>query len=131
MGRKKKDPAEGMLTPLELEMMILLWRLGQGSVHDVMEALANEKDYAYNTVSTVLRILQTKGVVEARKVGRTHTYFPLMGKDDFEARTVNHVVDRVFEGEPKSLVKRLVDTGSLTKADLDEIRALLDRGERK
>ncbi|MCM2283037.1 MAG: BlaI/MecI/CopY family transcriptional regulator [Bdellovibrionaceae bacterium] len=131
MGRKKKSADDGLLTPLELEVMTLLWRLGEGSVHDVMELFPKDKEYAYNTVSTVLRILQTKGVVEARKDGRTHTYVPLLAKDEFEEKTVHHVVERVFEGEPKSLVRCLVDSGSLSKDDLDELRALLARGGRK
>ena len=95
-----------------------------------MAALPKGKDYAYNTVSTVLRLLQTKGVVDIRKQGRQHAYVPLLDKREYEARTVSHVVDRVFEGEPKTLVRLLLDDGALSKSDLDEIRALLEKGKR-
>lgn len=131
MGRKKKDDGEGLLTPLELELMSVLWKTGGSNVHDVVEALPKDKNYAYTTVSTVLRILLQKGFVEAEANGRQHVYAPIISKDDYESRTLKHVVTTVFDGEPASLMRRLIDDKGLTKKELDEIRALLDKGGRR
>ena len=126
MGRKKKSDHDGMLTPLELEVMSALWKLGEGSVHDVIAALPSEKVYAYNTVSTILRLLLAKNVVSAKSEGRGHTYLPVLQKDDYEARTLDHVVTTVFDGEPASLMKRLLDSKGLTESELAEIKGLLE-----
>ncbi len=130
MGRKKKDEHDAMLTPLELELMTVLWKSGGATVHQVTEALSNE--YAYTTVSTVLRILLQKSVVEAEANGRQHTYIPLLTKDDYESRTLKHVVSTVFDGEPASLMRRLLDDKALSKKELEEIREILqEKGARK
>jgi predicted transcriptional regulator len=125
MGRMKK-PLDGSLTPLELEIMMVLWRLGSGSVHDVLSDLATKKDLAYTTVSTVLRLLEKKEVVESLKDGRTHIYVPLLSKEDYESHAVSQVVTSVFEGTPSMLVKRLLDEDSFSEKDLLEIRRMLD-----
>ena len=123
MGRKKKDEHESLLTPLELEVMTLLWKSGGSSAHEVLELMPG--NYAYTTISTVLRILLQKGAVQAHASGRQHVYRPLIEKEDYESRTLQHVVSTVFEGEPASLMRRLLDDKALTKKELDEIRSLL------
>ena len=126
MGRKKKSDQDGLLTPLELEIMSALWKLGLGNVHDVIEALGSEKSYAYNTVSTILRLLLEKDVVAAESQGRVHIYRPVLSKQDYEARTLDHVVTTVFDGEPASLLRRLIDNDGLSDAELKEIKSLLE-----
>lgn len=123
MGRKKKDESEGLLTPLELEVMTQLWKSGGASAHEVLEQMPGE--YAYTTISTVLRILLQKGAVEAQASGRQHIYKPVITKDDYESRTLKHVVTTVFDGEPASLMRRLLDNNALSAKELEEIRALL------
>ncbi len=131
MGRKKKTDDDGLLTPLELEVMTVLWKKGEASASDVLEALPSEKAYAYTTVSTVLRILVSKGTVNARAEGRGHLYSPALDKSEYEARTLKHVVATVFDGEPTSLLRRLIDEKAISKSELDEIKELLDkRGKR-
>lgn len=130
MGRNKKDD-DGLLTPLELELMTVLWKTGGGTVHEVTEALPKDKDYAYTTISTVLRMLLAKGVVEATANGRQHTYVPVMQKDEYESKSIDHMVTTVFDGEPASLMRRLLDSRGLSKKELDEIRELLDKGTRR
>jgi predicted transcriptional regulator len=130
MGRKKKDESDSMLTPLELELMTTLWKTGGSTVHEVAEQLSSE--YAYTTISTVLRILLQKGIVAAEASGRQHTYVPLLSKNDYESQTLKRVVSTVFDGEPASLMRRLLDDKALSKKEIDEIRDLLDlKGARK
>lgn len=127
----KKDPAK-LLTETELELMSILWRLGEGSVADVIRQLPNDRDLAYTSVSTILRILEQKHVLKARKEGRGHVYIPLVKKMEYEARAVKHVVDRVFDGTPVALVRQLLDSGSLNQSELKELKALIESfGDKK
>jgi predicted transcriptional regulator len=121
---KQKSNDERLLTEAELELMAILWKLGEGSVTDVMGALP--KPAAYTTVSTILRILEQKGVLRTRKEGRGHIYIPALPKEDYEARAVKHVVERVFEGAPVALARQLLRSDSLSEADLAELRSLLE-----
>lgn len=128
----KKNPSneEKLLTDVELELMTILWRLGEGSVADVLKELPPGRELAYTSVSTVVRILEQKGVVRARKEGRGHIYAPLWAKKDYEAKAVRHVVDRVFQGTPTELVRQLVHSGDLTMSDLMELKALIAEAEK-
>ncbi len=126
---KKKD--EKLLTEAETELMGILWKLGEGSVADVIEQLPADRDLAYTSVSTFLRILEQKKVLKARKEGRGHIYIPTISKDEYEARTVRHVVDKVFDGAPLSLAKQLINTSKLSKDDIQELKGLLKRLEDK
>ena len=92
--------------------------------HDVIAGLPANRELAYTSVSTILRILETKSVLEARKEGRGHVYVPLLGKADYEARAVRDVVERVFQGVPVALVRQLLDSGEMTATDLREVRKL-------
>lgn len=115
-----------LLTEGELELMTILWRIGEGSVADVIAGLPVERDLAYTSVSTILRILEQKRVVTTRKEGRGHIYIPSLEKSAYEARTVRHVVERVFDGTPVALVKQLLSSGQLKAKDLEELRSLID-----
>lgn len=122
------NESEGkLLTEGELELMTILWRIGEGSVADVISGLPAERDLAYTSVSTILRILEQKRVVKTRKEGRGHIYIPSLEKSTYEARTVRHVVDRVFDGTPVALVKQLLSSGQLKSKDLEELRLLIDQ----
>lgn len=116
-----------LLTDVELELMTILWRIGEGSVAQVMAELSEERDLAYTSVSTILRILEQKKILETRKEGRSHIYIPLLNKTDYEAKTVRHVVNRVFEGAPTSLIKRLLDTVSIDEKELKAIKELIEK----
>jgi predicted transcriptional regulator len=129
---KTKESDAKLLTETELELMTILWKLGEGTVNEVIEQLPKGRDLAYTSVSTILRILEQKGVLKARKEGRGHIYIPQLKKSEYEAKTVRHVVDRVFDGTPVALVRQLLDSVNLDENDLKELKNLIDRaGERK
>jgi predicted transcriptional regulator len=119
-----------LLTETELELMTLLWRIGGGTVADVLAELPPERKLAYTSVSTMLRILEQKGVVRSEKLGRGHRYVPALAKDDYEGFALERVVDRVFDGQPLALVRRLVHTAGLSRQDIADLKALLDEAER-
>ena len=114
------------LTEVELELMNILWRLDGGTVNDVLAALPPERPLAYTSVSTILRILEQKGVLGSEKVGRGHRYLPLVPKQDYEAFALEQVMGKVFDGQPVALVRRLVDGGQLSREDLAALQELLE-----
>jgi predicted transcriptional regulator len=117
--------ADKLLTEVELELMNILWRRGEGSVADVMELLPKDRALAYTSVSTILRILEQKGVLDIRKEGRGHIYIPNLKKSDYEAKTVKHVIDRVFDGTPIALVRQLLNSGELGEQEIAELKKLI------
>jgi predicted transcriptional regulator len=119
------------LTEVELELMTILWRLGSGTVGDVIEELPRERPLAYTSVSTILRILEKKSVVSSRKQGRGHVYVPRLDKEEYESWSVQDLVARLFEGAPAALVRRLIESKALTARDLESIRRLLQSKERR
>ena len=127
---KSKDRG-GKLTEVELELMTILWRISEGSVADVIEQLPKNRDLAYTSVSTILRILEQKGILKARKEGRGHIYVPVLKKDEYESHTVRDVVDRVFHGTPVALVKQLLDSVDLSEQEFKELKDLLKKREAK
>lgn len=129
---KGKESQGKLLTEAELELMSILWKRGEGSVAEVIEGLPKGRELAYTSVSTILRILEQKGVLKTRKEGRGHIYIPLLKKTEYSAKTVKHVVDRVFDGTPVALVRQLLDTVKLDESDLKELKKLIDQaGDRK
>ena len=126
MSRVPKEQVVKQLTNVELEIMQILWSLGEGSVHHVLDKLPPERKLAYTSVSTMLRILEQKGVVEAKKVGRGHHYLPRLKKEEFEANSVAQLVQKVFNDTPSYLVRTLLSVKNLSKDELDEIKALIE-----
>lgn len=133
MTKSKAKEADGkMLTETELELMTILWKLKEGSVSDVIEQLPKERNLAYTSVSTIMRILEQKGVLKTRKEGRGHIYIPELKKSEYEAKTVKHVVERVFDGTPVALVRQLLDSVELNEKDLNALKELINKaGDRK
>ena len=123
--RKKKT--SNLLTEVELEFMNELWALGEASVRDVLDQLPAERNLAYTSGATILRILDEKGFVESRKEGKTLIYRPLLEKDKYQTRSLQNLSRTLFDGTPATLVARLVDDADLTATDLEEIRALVER----
>lgn len=124
MRQKKK--AE-FLTEVELEFMTRLWELGEGTVRDVLVRLAPDRNLAYTSAATIMRILEQKGFVTSTKQGKTFVYRALLSKDAYQTRSLKDLSEKLFDNTPASLVARLVDDANLSKDALNEIRELLDR----
>lgn len=126
-----KKPSAKLLTDTELEFISVLWRLGEGTVSDVIEGLPPQRKPAYTSVSTILRILEQKGMLMARKEGRGHIYIPKISKSEYEARTLKHVVTKVFDGTPLALVKQLLGSVPMKPEEVSELKELLNKIEKK
>ena len=126
---KPRPAAKLLLTEVELELMNIVWDLGGGTVNDVMAHLPAKRPLATTSVSTILRILEQKGVLTSEKVGRGHLYRPLIAKAAYEIRAVKDVVGRVFGGKPLSLVRALLESGVLTDDQVQTLKATLEEAE--
>lgn len=114
------------LTPVEHELMEIIWKLGQGTVRDVLACLPNKRQLAYTSVSTILRILQQKKILDAEKIGKQHVYRPLLSKEKFAKYSVNSMVKQIFSGKSMDLVAYLVDQQSLSTEEIETLQKLLD-----
>lgn len=131
-SKAKSTVAEKLLTDTELELMTILWQRGEGSVADVLESLPKGRDLAYTSVSTILRILEQKKVLKTRKEGRGHIYIPVLAKADYEAKTVKHMINRVFNGTPAALVRQLVSSVPLDAKQIEELKKIINEaGDKK
>jgi predicted transcriptional regulator len=127
IARRPQKP----LTPTELEMMNVIWRIGPCTVAQVREQLLPQRNLAYTSVSTIVRILEQKGCLTSQRVGRGHHYCAAFPKDEYQAMSLTHMVRDVFGGTPSLLVRQLLDSKSLSAEDLTQIRALLGKGSDK
>ena len=100
------------LTKAELQIMQVLWQKENAFVNEILQELEEPRP-AYNTVSTVLRVLQNKGFVAYRSFGKNYQYYPLVSKESYTNRFMNRVVDNFFSGSVKAMVSFF--RGSLPK----------------
>jgi BlaI family transcriptional regulator, penicillinase repressor len=117
------------LTPLELEIMKVLWEAGPAATQTVQERLAPGRTLAYNTVQTMLNVLHRKGKVRRELSGRAYLYEPVVSRAQAARQALGDLVSRMFEGSAESLVLSLVETRQLTPEKLAELSALVDKSE--
>lgn len=113
------------LTDRELDVMDILWQHGSATVAEVREQLSD--DLAYTTVLTVLRTLEQKGHIDHQEEGKAHRYRPLIDREQAGRSAIRHLVTKLFDGSPSALVTRLVDDRGLSRAEIEELRQVLDR----
>ena len=122
-------PRTEHLTPLELEIMNVLWTTGPANVQTVQEKL--ERDLAYTTVQTMLNILHKKGKAKRTLKDRAYFYKPAVSRKQVVSKHVADVVDRLFGGSAESLVMSLVETKHLTPEKLARLQKLVAEVEDK
>ncbi len=123
MGNKKTE----LLTQTELVFMQLIWSLGETTVRAVRSKLEEPEQVPYTTVAAVIRLLASKGFLNARKEGKALLYSPAVTKDDYECKAVSQIVDKLFNGEAVDLATRLIDSEDLTLEEMETIREELAR----
>jgi BlaI family penicillinase repressor len=112
------------LTNAEEQVMQILWNLKKGFVNDIIEQIPEPKP-AYNTISTIIRILEAKGVVDHKAYGKTHEYFPLISKEDYTQGFLSGFVKNYFSNSYKNLVSSFSKSENLSTKEVEEIIALL------
>jgi BlaI family transcriptional regulator, penicillinase repressor len=115
------------LTPLELEIMKVLWETGAANVQTVQQGL--ERELAYTTVQTMLNILHRKGKVKRALKDRAYFYRPAVSRSQVVKQAVNDLVEHLFGGSVENLVMSLVETKHLTPEKLTRLNKLLKESE--
>jgi BlaI family transcriptional regulator, penicillinase repressor len=122
--------ASKTFTEKEMEIMRLIWELGEATAKQIQERLPGDRHY--NSVMTIIRVLEKKGHLTHREEGRTYIYRATESQKKAYKRVLKYLVKHVFGGSATSLVLNLVETGELTSKDLDEVRQeLAARKERE
>ena len=117
------------LTPLELDIMKVLWETGSAPVQVVQERLSAGRPLAYNTVQTMLNVLHRKGKVRRELQGRAYVYEPVVSRAQAAGQAVGDLVSRMFGGSAESLVLSLVEARQLTPETLARLSAMLEEGD--
>ncbi len=116
------------LTRAEDQVMQILWRLEKAFVKDIIEHMPEPKP-AYNTVSTIVRILETKGFIDHKAYGKTHEYFPTVSKERYTKFYLNNMIKGYFNGSFQNLVSFFAKEHKMNAADLEKLLRELKNGK--
>lgn len=107
------------LTKAEEDVMKILWKIGEGGVNAILETIEGKKP-AYNTISTIIRILEEKEFVGYTKKGRFHIYHPLVRKEDYSNQRINGLVEGFFQGSFESMVSFFIKKNDISLEDMEK-----------
>ena len=113
------------LTNRELDVMSIVWRLQSATVNEVQEALGDR--LAYTSVMTILKTLEAKGHLRHEVEGRAYRYYPQVEPAAAGAKTLNRLVDKVYQGSRAMLVAELLSDERVSPAELRRMKELLDK----
>ncbi|GAB2765305.1 BlaI/MecI/CopY family transcriptional regulator [Rhabdobacter roseus] len=114
------------LTKTEERIMQVVWELGHCFVKDIIEQLPDEPKPPYNTISSVVRLLETKGYVGHKAYGKTHEYFPLVSKEDYGKQSFQKVFSTYFENSVENLLSFMVKEDTLTPEEIEKLRHFIN-----
>lgn len=113
------------LTKAEEEIMHYLWQLKKAFVKDILAEMPEPKP-AYNTVSTIIRLLEQKGFVAYEAFGKTHRYYPVIPKEEYSKMNLNHMVKNYFGGSYKQLVSFFLKEENLSIKEIEAIKNIVE-----
>ena len=118
------------LTQRELDIMSVLWELGEATVTEVRDRV--DPNLAYTSISTMIRTLEMKGYVSHRRgEGKTHVYFPVIDPETAGASALGRVLDKIYGGSPIKLLAHLMERRRLSDKELARMRDLLKRPKKR
>ncbi|WP_129714254.1 BlaI/MecI/CopY family transcriptional regulator [Pedobacter sp. SYP-B3415] len=118
------------LTRAEEQIMQVLWQLEKAFVKEVIDLLPEPKP-AYNTVSTIIRILEVKGFIGHEAFGKAHQYFPLISREDYKRHATEKLLGNYFENSVESMFSFFVREEKLDLSDVDEIMKMINKVKNK
>ncbi|MBE5319723.1 BlaI/MecI/CopY family transcriptional regulator [Pedobacter sp. MR2016-19] len=118
------------LTKAEEQIMQVLWQLEKAFVKEVIDELPLPKP-AYNTVSTIIRILETKGFIGHEAFGKAHQYYPLISKEEYKRHATEKLLGNYFENSVESMFSFFVKEEKLDLSDVDEILKMINKIKHK
>ncbi len=114
------------LTKAEEEIMQILWEMEETNVAGIIEKMPEPKP-AYNTVSTIVRILESKGFVDHKKKGKGYNYFPTLDKETYSNQSITQLMNNYFNGSFKSMVSFFMKKNEMSTKDLEAILKEIDK----
>lgn len=122
------EEKRGLLSPSEWRVMECLWA-GPKTLMELVRELKDSAGWAKSTVTTMVRRLEEKGLIDHQVSGRAKVFRAALAREDAAAAETDSLLARAFQGSLGLLVSSLVDRSSLTRADIDELYAILDKAE--
>lgn len=126
MPKKEKLKIDKPLTEVELQLMNVIWSLNECTVKEVQTEISKERELAYTSVATMMKILESKGIIKSSKTDKAHMYASLISKENYEKQSLEHLADNLFHGDSSMMVMRLLDNSNLSKQELEAIREVLN-----
>jgi BlaI family penicillinase repressor len=120
-----RKPTPG-LTDGETRIMNVLWARGRATVGEVVSLLPKHRPVAYNTVQTMLRILESKGYVSHDQAGRAFVYYPIVGQHAARRKALGHLLDALFDSSPSLLMLDLLEDERLGPAEIKRLKQMID-----
>lgn len=111
------------LTAKEEEVMAVLWKLKKAFVKEIQQELEGKQHY--NTVSTLVRLLEDKGYVAHQAFGKSHQYFPVVDKKAYSEKVMEQTSTRFFDGSYKNMVSFFAQQDKISEQELEEILELI------
>jgi len=118
------------LTKSEERIMQVIWKLEKAFVKDIIEELDEEPKPPYNTISSIVRLLEKKGYVSYKAYGKTYEYFPAISKADYTKTSFSKLFAGYFDNSPSSLLSFMVKEQTLSKKDIEELQALINSNKK-
>jgi len=117
------------LTKSEERIMQVLWKLKKAFVKDIIDELDDEPKPPYNTISSIVRLLEKKGYVNYKAYGKTYEYFPAITKDQYTKTTFSKLFSGYFNNSPASLLSFMVKEEKLSEKDIEEIKKIINQNQ--
>ncbi|TDS56612.1 BlaI/MecI/CopY family transcriptional regulator [Myroides indicus] len=116
------------LTNREEEIMRILWKLERGFINDIMQHMPKPKPH-YNTLSTMVRILEEKGVVGHTAYGKSHQYYPIVQLEDYRRMFMEDTMNKYFDNSFSNLVNFFVKDKKVSEEELNELIAMVEKNK--
>jgi len=118
------------LTKAEERIMQIFWKVDKAFVKDIIEQIDDEPKPPYNTISSIVRILEKKGYLGYKAYGKTYEYFPIITKESYAKTSFSKLFEGYFDSSPSSLLSFMVKEQSLTEKDIEELQALINTNKK-
>lgn len=113
----------------ELEILAILWRLGESKIQAVNDELCKLRPVGYTTTLKMMQLMEQKGLLGRKKDGKSHIYFPIEQQHETQTSLLDRLVQTAFAGSKSNMVMRLFDSKKISKKELAEIKAFLQKIE--
>lgn len=114
------------ITKAQEDLLKALWEIKEGAVSDILDSLADPKP-AYNTVATVIKVLEKKGYVSHKTFGKTHVYFAVVSKEEYAQYVLKDTFRGLFNSSMPKLVSSFADNKDISLSELEELKELLEK----